>query len=57
MLEQKFWPFEVLPPEQRTPVHQRQIAFLEEAYSDGFRPFTDGMNFGATAPSGRGGWL
>src|SRR4051794_32660572 len=57
MPEQKFWPFEVLPPEQRSLVHQREIAFLEEAHSGGFRPFTDGMNFGATAPRGRGGWL
>jgi hypothetical protein len=57
MPEQQFWPFEVLPPEQRTPAHQREIAFLEEAYADGFRPFTEGMNFGATATGGRAGWL
>jgi hypothetical protein len=57
MSEQQFWPFEVLPPERQTAAHREHIAFLEEAYAGGFRPFTEGINFGATAANGRGGWL
>jgi hypothetical protein len=46
----RFWPFEVLPPEKRTPLHQKQIDFLEVAHRDGFRPYIFGSeNFGASA--------
>jgi hypothetical protein len=46
----RFWPFDVLPPEKRTPLHQQQIDFLETAYREGFRPYTFGSeNFAASA--------
>ena len=53
--EHRYWPFEVPPPEQRTALHQQQIAFLEAAYREGFRPYTSGSeSFGASA-GGRSG--
>ena len=56
MDDDRYWPFSVLPPEKRTPLHQQQIDFLETAYREGFRPHTFGSdNFGATARE-RGGW-
>lgn len=40
----------MLPPDQRTPLYQQQIDFLEAAYQDGFRPYTFGSeNFGASS--------
>lgn len=46
----RFWPFDVLPPEMRTPLHQQQIDFLEAAHRDGFKPYSFGSeNFGALA--------
>jgi hypothetical protein len=50
MEDDRYWPFEVIPPERRTLLHQQQISFLETAYGDGFRPYTFGSNsYGATA--------
>lgn len=34
----EFWPFYVLPPEQRTEVHQQIIGFFEAADLLGYRP-------------------
>jgi hypothetical protein len=49
-MDDRYWPFDVLPPDQRTPLHQQQIDFLDAAYRDGFRPHVFGCeNFGATA--------
>ena len=49
-MERKYWPFDVIPPEQRSLLHQQQIDFLETAYREGFRPHTFGSeNFGASA--------
>jgi hypothetical protein len=46
----KYWPFDVLPPEQRTQLHQQQIELLETAYREGFRPYAfGGDSFGASA--------
>jgi hypothetical protein len=45
---QKYWPFEVLPPDQRTDHHKKVIRFLEEAFSAGFKPYMFGNNFGAS---------
>jgi hypothetical protein len=42
MGHERYWPFEVLPPDQRTPLHDQQIVFLEAAYRGGFRPYTFG---------------
>lgn len=56
--ENRYWPFQVLPPEQRTEYHQRQVDFLETAYQAGYKPymFGSGEDFGATAGT-RGGMI
>lgn len=33
-----FWPFPVMPAEQRTPQHDKEIRFLNEALAAGYRP-------------------
>jgi hypothetical protein len=56
--DRKFWPFPTLPHEQQTASHRRHIEFLVAAHREGFSPFADLSNFGATAAGGgRGGWL
>jgi hypothetical protein len=46
----RFWPFDVVPPDQRTPLIQQQIDFLETAYREGFRPYMFmSESFGASA--------
>ncbi len=46
----RYWPFDVLPADQRTLLHQQHIDFLEAAYRDGFRPYAFmSENFGASA--------
>lgn len=53
--EARHWPFSVLPEEERTDQHRREIEYLEAAYSRGFKPFTFGAgNYGATN-NGRSG--
>jgi hypothetical protein len=53
--QNRYWPFEVLPQEQQTAQHEREVRFLETAYLDGFNPYVFGSeNFGATAEK-RGG--
>jgi hypothetical protein len=53
--ENVYWPFDVLPIEEQTMQHRREIQFLETAYRDGYRPYTFGSeNFGATCGD-RGG--
>ena len=37
---ERYYPFDVLPSERRSPLHQQQIDFLETAYREGFRPYT-----------------
>src|SRR5262249_31909256 len=55
--EQRFWPFDVLPPDQQTDQHKREIAFLEAAHREGFRPWMNRVgDFGATAGE-RGGLI
>jgi hypothetical protein len=53
-----FWPFPVLPPEQQTTQHRREVEFLEAAYRDGFRPckFADG-EYRIESPDGRSAWV
>jgi len=55
--ELQYWPFPVLPPNQRTPLHQAQVSFCERAAEAGLRPyaFFDTGGFGAEAPDGRSG--
>jgi hypothetical protein len=38
----RYWPFEVLPPEERTEQHQQEIRFLETAYQRGYQPYLCG---------------
>lgn len=52
MDDDRYWPFDVLPLEQRTPTDQQQVDFLETAYREKFRPRVYGSeNFGAASPS------
>jgi hypothetical protein len=45
----RYWPFDVLPKEQRTEQHRQEMWFLEMAYQAGYNPYMDGFeNFGAT---------
>jgi hypothetical protein len=54
----EYWPFEVIPPEERTESHWQQVRFLEEAFASGFKPFKymDG-EYVAEAENGRSGWI
>lgn len=46
----QFWPFDVLPPNQQSDHHRQEIAFLEQAFQDGFQPYVfDRSNYGGTA--------
>ncbi len=48
--ERNYWPFSVLPEQERTGQHCREIEYLEAAYGRGFKPFTFGAgNYGATS--------
>jgi hypothetical protein len=56
-MDERYWPFDVLPPEERTPQHQAEVGFLEAAYREEFRPYTFGAgSYGATAGE-RGGLI
>jgi hypothetical protein len=57
MSERRYWPFEVLPPDRQTPVHKSEIRFLEAAYSEGFRPYFEGLECSATSENGREGCI
>src|SRR5688572_16892745 len=49
MNDVRYWPFDVLPPDRRTTLHQQQIDFLDAAHREGFRPYMFGSeNFGAS---------
>jgi hypothetical protein len=53
--ENRYWPFDVLPPAQQTEQHRQEIQFLEAAYRRGYKPYTFASgNFGATCGE-RGG--
>jgi hypothetical protein len=55
--ENQYWPFNVLPPEQRTEKDWEVIRFLETAYRRGYKPFTFASgNFGASCGE-RGGMI
>lgn len=51
-MEKKYWPFEVLPPERRNALHSAQIAFMESAYREGWKPYK--YSFGYSAETGDG---
>jgi hypothetical protein len=53
-----YWPFPVLPPEQRTEQHQKEVRFLEDAHRAGFRPckFADG-EYRIESGDGRTAWV
>ena len=54
MAEKKYWPFKVLPVEQQTDQHKKEIGFLETAYREGFRSYQFWAgDLGAEAPNGR----
>lgn len=55
--EDRYWPFDVLPPAQQTEQHRREIQFLETAYRQGYKPYRFGSeNFGANCGE-RGGLI
>ena len=35
----RYWPFKVLPYEERTQLHHQQLKYLENAYLKGFKPY------------------
>jgi hypothetical protein len=52
-----YWPFKVLPPEKLTEQHQREIRFLEAAFSTGYKPYQDAHgNLGACSHD-REAWI
>ena len=42
-VETKYWPFEVLPVESQSKQQQAEVAFLEAAFHQGYRPNVDSM--------------
>ncbi len=47
--QNNYWPFDVLPLDQQTELHRQEIAFLETAFREGYRPYVFGAdNYGAT---------
>lgn len=55
-----FWPFPVLPEEQLTEEHRKEIRFLEAAYREGFRPcmhLVGVPEYQACSGLGREGWI
>jgi hypothetical protein len=53
-----YWPFESASAQPATEPRGPEIDFLETAYNEGFAPFKMPVSdFGATAPSGRRGFL
>jgi hypothetical protein len=48
--EQRYWPFDVVPPDERTDEDRRLIQFFETAYQAGYMAYMfDSQNIGATA--------
>jgi hypothetical protein len=48
--EEQYWPFDVLPEDQQSPLHRQEIRFLETAYREGYKPYTFGAgDYGAGA--------
>ena len=55
--QRRYWPFDVLPPEQQTEQHKQGITFLESAHREGCQAYTCGAgDLGATANE-RGGLI
>src|ERR1700687_4287143 len=53
--QQRYWPFDVLPPEKRTEQHHREIRFFETAHRAGYAPYVfDSESFGANAETRAG---
>ena len=45
----RYWPFDVLPPDQQSEQHRDEIQFLEAAFREGFAPYQFGtQNFAAS---------
>jgi hypothetical protein len=56
-VQRRYWPFDVLPPEQRSEQHEREIRFFETAHREGFHPYLSSPgDFGAAATE-RGGLI
>lgn len=55
--DKRYWPFQVLPPENQTEEQKCQVRFLEIANQEGYKPYMEPVgHFGATAGV-RGGMI
>jgi hypothetical protein len=53
METRKYWPFSVLPLDEQTEQHKKEIWLLNTATHLGFRAYVFGSNFGVEDTSGR----
>lgn len=57
-MEDRYWPFDWPPVEQRSVLQQAQARFLESAHREGFCPFARGVyGFAAGSPDRRSGCI
>jgi hypothetical protein len=56
-MNKKYWPFDILPPEEQTAQHKSAIRFLQKAKQEGYEVYADGSDYGAEAASGRAALL
>lgn len=56
-MERRYWPFDVIPPERQTERHRAEIRFFQGAHEKGYRPYVEGLCFGAAAEGGRNGLI
>jgi hypothetical protein len=52
-----YWPFEVLPLEERTELQRKEIRFFEDAFREGFKPHLWHGEYRASSNTGREGWI
>jgi hypothetical protein len=57
LVDERYWPFDVLPPGRRSALHQQEIDFLEAAYREGFRPSEFGAGNLSASTADRGGHI
>lgn len=56
IVERTYWPFAVVPENERTEQDRREIDFMERAYRQGFKPYAFGAgNYSAMSDGGRSG--
>jgi hypothetical protein len=55
--ERRYWPFDVLPTEELSEEHRREIRFLETAFREGYHPYRFGAGDFGVAAAERGGFI